>query len=195
MDDCDEIMTLGLADVSHVNFNGFDETDRNEFHGRIMDEFSMITVDSTTADNYESTFGTGTNDLGNDTWAYTTLYSGQVEGVFGLFGNSIHTGKIANNISVENELISNGDHKSGVDDELLSNCDNKESADDETNSNRDTCLVQEKSVRLGGKNSIPLEATSYDHTCQPFCLGNDLCNIESVQDSILEDMVSCSHSS
>ena len=44
MDNCDEIMTLGLADVSHISiFNDFDETDRDEFHGRIIDQFSMIT--------------------------------------------------------------------------------------------------------------------------------------------------------
>ena len=81
MDDCDEIMTPGLADVSHMSvFNDFDETDRNEFHGRIIDQFSMITVESAPADNHERTLGTGTNDLGNDTRAHTTLYSGQVEG-------------------------------------------------------------------------------------------------------------------
>ena len=29
MDDCDEIMTLGLADVSHMSiFNDFDETEK-----------------------------------------------------------------------------------------------------------------------------------------------------------------------
>ena len=81
MDDCDEIMTLGLADVSYMSiFNDFDEMDRNEFRGRIIDQFSIITVDSVPADNHESTLGTGTNDLGNDTRAHTTLYSGQVEG-------------------------------------------------------------------------------------------------------------------
>ena len=54
MDDCNEIMSLGLADVSHMSiFNDFDGTDRNMFHGRIIDEFSMITVHSTTADNHE----------------------------------------------------------------------------------------------------------------------------------------------
>ena len=38
MDDCDDIMTLQLADVSHMSiFNDFDETDRDEFHGRIKD--------------------------------------------------------------------------------------------------------------------------------------------------------------
>ena len=79
MDDCDEIMTPGLADVSHMSiFNDFDETDRNECHGRIIDQFSMITVDGATADNHESTLDTCTNDLGNDTRAHTTLYSGQV---------------------------------------------------------------------------------------------------------------------
>ena len=70
MDDCDKIMTLGFADVSHVLiFNDFDKTDRNEFHGRIIDQFSMIIVDSATADIHESTLGTGTNVLGNDTRA------------------------------------------------------------------------------------------------------------------------------
>ena len=132
MDDCDEIMTLGLADVSHMSiFNDFDETDKDEYHGRIIDQFTMITVDSAPADNHESTLGTGTNDLGNDTRAHTTLYSGQVEGACGLFGNSIDTGNIAANISgsncdhvysVEDELLSNCDHKSSVEDELLSNC-------------------------------------------------------------------------
>ena len=75
MDDWDEIMTPGLADVSHMSiFNDFDETDRDEFHGRIIDKFSMITADSAPADNHESTLGTGTNDFGNDTRAHTTLY-------------------------------------------------------------------------------------------------------------------------
>ena len=49
----------------------------------------MITVDSAPADNHKSISGTGTNVLGNDTRAHTTLYSGQVEGACGLFGNSI----------------------------------------------------------------------------------------------------------
>ena len=62
-------------------FNDFDETDRNKFHGRIIDQYSMITVDSAPADNHESTLVT--NDLGNDTRAHTTLYSGQVEGACG----------------------------------------------------------------------------------------------------------------
>ena len=64
--------------------------------------------------------------------------------------------------------------------------------DDETSSNCDTFLVEDESVRLGGKNSIPLDVTSHDHSCQPFCLGNDFFDIHSVQDSILENMVSCS---
>ena len=85
-------MTLRLADVSHVSiFNDFDETVNNEFHGRIIDQFSMITVGSTTADNHDSILGTGTNDLENDTRANTTLYSGQVDRACGLFGNSIDT--------------------------------------------------------------------------------------------------------
>ena len=141
MDDYHEIMTLGLAGVSHMSIlNDFDETDRDEFHGRIIDQFSIITVDSAPGDNHESTLGTGTNDLGNDTRAHTTLFSGQVEGACGLFGNSIDTGIITANISgfncdhiysVEDELLSNCDRKSYVVDELLSNCDTKESVEDE----------------------------------------------------------------
>ena len=88
MGDCNGIMTLGLEDVSHMFiFNNFDETDSSVFHSRIIHDFSMITLDSTTADNHESTLSTGTNDLGNDTRAHTNLYSGQVEGAFGLFCN------------------------------------------------------------------------------------------------------------
>ena len=132
MDECDEIMTLGLADVSHMSiFNDFDETNRGQFHGRIIDQFSMITVDSAPANDHESTLGTGTNDFGDDTRAHTTLYSGQVEGACGLFGNSIDAGNTAANISdskcyhtynVEDELLSMCDHKSCVNGELLSNC-------------------------------------------------------------------------
>ena len=154
-------MSLGLADVSHMSvFNDFDETD-DEYHGRIIDQFTMITVDSAPAVNHESTLGTGTKDLGNNTRAHTTLYSVQVEGAFGLFGNSTDTGNIAANISgsncdhkssvedellsdcdhkssVEDELLSDCDHKSSVEDELLSNCNTKESVEDETNSKYDT---------------------------------------------------------
>ena len=85
-------MTLGLADVSHMSlFNDFDESDRDIIHGRIIDEFSMITVDSTVADNHESTLGTDTNDLGNDTRDHTILYSGQVEEASKLcFGEHAH---------------------------------------------------------------------------------------------------------
>ena len=140
IDDCDEIMSLELVDMSHVSiFNDFDDTD-DDCHGRIiMDKFTMITVDSAPADNHKCTLGTGTNDLGNDTRAHTTSYSGQVEGACGLFGNSTETGNIAANISgsncdhmysVEDELLSNCDHKSSVEDELLSNCDTKESVED-----------------------------------------------------------------
>ena len=188
MDDCDEIMTLGLADVSHMSlFNDFVETDRNEFHGRIIDQFSMITIDSAPADNCESTLNTGTNDLENDTRAHTTMYSGQVEGACGLFGNSIDTGNIDANIS-----DSNCDHIYSVEDQLLSNCGIQESVEDETNSNCDTGLVEDESVRMGGKHSIPLDVTNHDHACQSLGLGNEFCYIDSVQDSLLEDMVSCS---
>ena len=140
-------MFLGLANVSHMSiFNDFDDTD-DEYCGGIIDQFTMITVDFAPADNHESTLGTSTNDLGNDIRAHATLYSGQVEGACGLFGNSTDTGNIATNISgsncdhinsVEDELLSNCDYTSSVEDELLSKCDTKESVEDETNSNCDT---------------------------------------------------------
>ena len=204
MDNCDEIMTHGLADVSHMSvFNDFDETDINEFHGRIIDQFSMITVNSAPADNHESTLGTGTNGLGNDTRAHSTLYSGQGEGACGLFGNSIDSGNIAANISgsncdhmysVEDKLLSNCVTKDSVEDEANSNCDTKEKVDDETSSNYDTCLVEDESVRMGGENSIPLDVTNHDYTCQHLGLENEFCDIDSVQDSLMEDIVSCSFS-
>ena len=54
MDDFDEMMTLGLAHVSYMSiFNDFDETviyAKYMFHGRKIGEFSVITIDSTTAD-------------------------------------------------------------------------------------------------------------------------------------------------
>ena len=82
MDDCNGKMTLGLAVVSYMSiFNDFNKPvtyGRDIFHGRIMDDFSMITVDSTTAENHESTFGTDTNGFGDDTGGKTNLYSGQV---------------------------------------------------------------------------------------------------------------------
>ena len=77
MNDCNEIMTLGLADVSYMAiFNDFDKTDREVFHGRIIDDFSMLKIDSTTPNKHESIFGIGTNDLRNETRAYTNLYAG-----------------------------------------------------------------------------------------------------------------------
>ena len=126
-----------------------------------------------------------------------------------MFGNSIDTGCIATNISgsncdhiysVEDELLSNCDHKSCVDDDLLSNCDTKESVKDktnsncdtkekvgdETNSNCDTCLVEDESMGMDGENSIPLDVISHDHTCQSMGLGNEFCDIHTVQDSLLE---------
>ena len=45
---------------------------------------------------------------------------------------------------------------------------------------------------MGGENSIPLDVISHDHTCQPLALGIEFCDIDAVQDSLLEDMVSCS---
>ena len=215
IDDCDEIMSLGLADMSHMSiFNDFDDTDDDYHGGIVMDKFTMITVDSAPADNHKCTLGIGTNYLGNDTRAHTTSYSGQVEGACGLFGNSTDTGNIAANISgsncdhiysVEDELLSNCDHKSSVEDELLSNCDTKESVEDETNSNCDTkekvedetnsncdtSLVEDESIRMG-ENSNQLDVISHDLPCQPLGLENEFCDIDAVQDSLLEDMVSCS---
>ena len=85
--------------------------------------------------------------------------------------------------SIEDELVSICDHKSCVEDELLSNCDTKESVEDETNSNCDTCLVEDESIRMGGEDSIPLDDTSHDHTCQSLGLENEFCDIDTVQDS------------
>ena len=165
-----------------------------------MDKFTMITVDSAPADNHKCTLGTGTNDLGNDTRDHTTLYSGQVEGACGLFGNSTDTGNIAANISgsncdhmysVEDELLSNCDTEESVEDETNSNCETKEKVEDETNSNCDTSLVEDESIRMG-ENSNHVDVVSHDLTCQPLGLENEFCDIDTVQNSLLEDMVSCS---
>ena len=103
------------------------------------------------------------------------LYSGQVEGAFGLSDTSIDAGNInANNsgfncyhdFCVEDELLSNCDHKSCVEDELLSNCDHKSCIEDELLSNCDTKVkVEDKSVRLSGKNSISLDFANPDPMC------------------------------
>ena len=86
MDEPNGIMNLGLEDVSYMSiFNDFDETERDMFHARVIDDFSIITADSTTAETHESPLGTGTNDLGNNTGAHTNLYSGQIEKAFRLF--------------------------------------------------------------------------------------------------------------
>ena len=106
IDDCNEIMTLGLARCVNMSvFNDFDETviyGKDMFHVRIIDDFLMMTIVFNTAGNHESTLGTGTNDLENAIGVHTNLYSGQVEGAFGLFGNSIDTGSITANISGSN---------------------------------------------------------------------------------------------
>ena len=104
-----------------------------------------------------------------------------------MFGNSTDTGNIASNISG-----SNCDHIYIVEDELLSICDTKESVEDETNSNCDTSLVEDESIRMGGENSNHLDVISHDPTCQPLGLEDEFCDIDAVQDSLLEDMVSCS---
>ena len=59
MDDCDEIMTLGWANLSYMSiFYAFDETvtyGKDMFHGSRIDNFSMVTIDFTTSDNHERT--------------------------------------------------------------------------------------------------------------------------------------------
>ena len=57
-------------------------------------------------------------------------------------------------------------------DETNSNCDTKEKVDDETSSSCDTCLVEDESIRLGGKSSRSFYFANHDHTCQLFCLEN-----------------------
>ena len=197
MDDCDEIMIPELVDVSHMSiFNHFEETlkyDKDMFKDRIIGDFSMVIIDSTTADNHVSTLVTGTNDLEYHTGTHTNFYSGQVERDFGLFGNSTDAGNITANISgsncdhescVEDELLSNCDHegcvkeqltfngksRESVDDETSCTCDNKEEAYDEMNFNCDTCLVEDEYVRVGGMNSLSLDFVNCDYTCQLFAL-------------------------
>ena len=80
-----------------------------------------MTIDSSKGNNWEGSLGNGTNDLENDTGVHTNLYSGQVAGAFGLFGNSIDTGTITANISG-----CTCDHEFCVEDELLYNYDTKE---------------------------------------------------------------------
>ena len=118
-----------------------------------------------------------------------------------MFGNSIDTGNISANISGSNydhiysdgdKLFSNCDTKENVEDETKSKCDTKEKVDDETSSSFDICLAEDESIRLGGKNSILLDVTNHDHTFLPLGLGNEFCDIDSLQDSLLEDMVRCS---
>ena len=45
---------------------------------------------------------------------------------------------------------------------------------------------------MSGENSIHLDVISHDLTCQPLDLEDKFCDIDTVQDSLLEDMVSCS---
>ena len=132
---------------------------------------------------YESTLDTGTNDLENHTWTHTKLYSGQVEGAFGWFDKSIDTCNIMAKISGSNCY-----HESCVHNGLLSNCDTKEKGDGETNSGCGICLVEDESVILCGMNPISLDFVNHDQTCQIFCL--DFCDIDSVQDSLFEDILS-----
>ena len=53
-------------------------------------------------------------------------------------------------------------------------------------------MVEDESVRIGGKKTIHLYVISHDLTCQSLGLGDEFCDIDTVQDSLLEDMVSCS---
>ena len=84
--------------------------------------------------------------------------------------------------------------KESVNDEINPNYDTKEKVDDKTHSNFDTYLVDDESVRLSGKNSISLDFVNSDHMCEQLCLEDDFCDIDSVQDSTFEKMISCSNS-
>ena len=154
-----KIMSLGLTAMSHMSiFNDFDETD-DKYHGRIIDQFTMITVDSTPADNHESTLGTGTNDLGNDTRAHNNLILWSSRGsLWNCLAIPLILVTLLPNISgsncdhiysVEDELLSNCDTKESVEDETNSNCDTKEKVEDETNSNCDTSMVEDECIRMG----------------------------------------------
>ena len=44
---------------------------------------------------------------------------------------------------------------------------------------------------MGGENSIHLDVIGHDLTCQPLGLEDEFCDIDTVQDYLLEDMVSC----
>ena len=63
--------------INHESFT-LDKTVTYGKDGRIIVDFSMVTLDCTTADNHKNVLGTGANNLENDTWAPTNLYSGQV---------------------------------------------------------------------------------------------------------------------
>ena len=51
--------------------------------------------------------------------------------------------------------------------------------------------LRDESIRMG-ENSNQLDVISHNLTCQPMGLENEFCDIDTVQDSLLEDMVSCS---
>ena len=53
-------------------------------------------------------------------------------------------------------------------------------------------MVGDESIRMGGENSNHLDIISHDLTCQPLGLEDEFCDIDAVQNSLLEDMVSCS---
>ena len=46
---------------------------KDVFHGMLIDDFSVLTINSTAADNNESTLSAGNNDFENDTDVYTTF--------------------------------------------------------------------------------------------------------------------------
>ena len=52
-------------------------------------------------------------------------------------------------------------------------------------------MVEDESIRMG-ENSNQLDVISHDLSCQPLGLENAFCDIDAVQDSLLEDMVSYS---
>ena len=51
---------------------------------------------------------------------------------------------------------------------------------------------EDESIRMDGESLIHLDVISHDLTCQPLGLEDEFCDIDAVQDSLPEDMVSCS---
>ena len=143
-------------------------------------------MDSTTADNHKSTLGTGSNDLENDTGAYTNPYCGQVEDAFWMFGNSIDTGNVAANISGSDCVI---DPVLGLNYFLIVTVMGLLMM-------KIILIVTFVCLRMNlicihglNFNCISLDFVDHGHTCQPFCLENDSFGTCLVQDSTFENVM------